>query len=94
MLEFPNSFTVIEQTYLKNVSVSSKLQDEFVELCTRARYSQDLANSSGLSALLAAGKETTTSVEGGNRGLVERLIRLSYVNLRLQSGVTAIEPGE
>lgn len=80
-------------TYFRNLTISSALQNEFIQPCTRGRFSQNLLDVSGLSTLMAAGKSTTISVDGGNNRLVERMIRLSKADLQLDSVVTAISPG-
>lgn len=79
--------------YLQNLSVSSALQNEFIQPCIRGRVSQHLSASTGLTALLAAGRSTTVAIEGGNGRLVERMIRLSEADLQTSSLVTAISPG-
>lgn len=80
-------------TYLQGLPVSSALQDEFIQPCTQGRSSQRLSASSGLSAMLAAGRSATVSVVGGNSQLVERMIRLSQADLQTNTLVTAISPG-
>ena len=79
--------------YLQNLSVSPALRDDFIQPCTRGRASQHLSASSGLSALMAAGRSTTVSIDGGNSQLVERMIRLSEADLQTNALVTAISPG-
>lgn len=88
--EFPPSFNSITEAsdvcgideatyngaeaYLRNLSISVALQNEYIQPCLRGRFSQNLADVSGFFALLAAGKSTMTSVESGNSRLVERLV--------------------
>lgn len=81
-------------TDLDYLNLSTLLQNEHIQPCTRARFSKSLTDAGGLASLIAAGKGTTTSVEGGNSRLVERLIRLSYADVRLNSSVIAINPGK
>ncbi len=71
--------------------IDPALLGELVQPCLRARSSQDLSHASAVSALIAACKSTTASVDGGNGRLVERLIRLSEADLQLNSTVVAIK---
>lgn len=80
--------------YLSESDISTSLQNEFVQPCARAGFSQSLTDSSKLASLIAAGKGITTSVKGGNGRLVERFLRLSYAYLRLDSTVIALNPGK
>ena len=54
---------------------------------------QDLGRVRALSALFSIRQSKKTSIEGGNIRLVNRLIKLSGAELRVNSTVIAIEPG-
>lgn len=78
--------------YLNNLIISAALQNDGVRPCSRGRISEDLSEISGLSALLAAGAATRTSIDGSNVRLIERMIRLSEAQVRLGHLVTTIAP--
>jgi hypothetical protein len=80
-------------TYLNNLTISQELQMDMIQPCTRGRFSDDLSDISGLSALIAAGKSNRISIDNGNSRLIERMINLSEAHLRLGFLVTAISPG-
>lgn len=80
-------------SYLRSISVTPRFQSDFVEPCTRASFSQNPADVRGFVSLMAAGASKATSVYGGNVHLIERMIRLSNAELRLNSRVTKISPG-
>ncbi|KAI7511437.1 hypothetical protein KC347_g3389 [Hortaea werneckii] len=80
--------------YLGHVNVSRKFQEDIVRPCVRARLGQDLEEVHGLSALIATGSSSTTTIVGGSSRLVERLIKLSGAHLSLSSEVIAIGRGE
>ena len=65
---------------------------EIVQAITRALFGQNLATMHGLAALAALNPAPTDSViNGGNHKLIERLIKLSDVDLHLNSTVTKIQ---
>ncbi|KAL8709138.1 MAG: hypothetical protein Q9225_007494 [Loekoesia sp. 1 TL-2023] len=65
---------------------------EIVQATTRAWFSQDLATMDGLAALVAINPAATDSImNGGNHKLIGRLIKLSDVDLHLNSTVTKIQ---
>lgn len=71
---------------------SSAIRNEVTQPCLRGRISQDLTEVSLLAALIAAGKTTRISIDGGNSKLVKRMITLSEADLQLNSLVTKISP--
>ena len=71
---------------------SPEFTREIVQAITRASFGQNLATMHGLAALAALNPAPTDSViSGGNHKLIERLIRLSDVDLHLNSTVTKIQ---
>lgn len=71
---------------------SPKFSREIVQAITRAWLGQNLATMHGLAALAAMNPAATDSVmNGGNHKLIERLIKLSDVDLNLNSTVTKIQ---
>lgn len=71
---------------------SPEFSREIVHAITRAWFGQNLATMHGLAALAAVNPAPTESViNGGNRKLIERLIKLSDVDLHLNSTVTKIQ---
>lgn len=81
------------ESYLSSLGVTRPFQLDFVQPCTRARFSQNLRDVRGFFALMAARPSKPTAIEGGNTRLVERMIELSEADLRLSSRVTKISPG-
>ena len=72
---------VSAENYLQNLSVGRYFQSDFVQPCTRARFSQNLAGVRGFSSLIAAEVPKTTSIDRGNTRLIERMIKLSEADL-------------
>ena len=71
---------------------SPEFSREVVQPTTRAWFGQNLATMHGLAALAAINPAATNSVmSGGNHKLIERLIKLSDVDLHLNSTVTKIQ---
>lgn len=65
---------------------------EVMQAITRAWFGQSLTNMHGLAVLAAINSASTNSlVNGGNHKLIERLIKLSNVNLHLNITVTKIQ---
>jgi Prenylcysteine lyase len=81
------------ENYLRNLSIVPHFQSDFVQPCSRARFSQNLAALCGFSSLMAAAQSKATSISGGNTRLIERMIRLSEGDLHLNSQVMKISPG-
>lgn len=79
--------------YLRNLSVAPRFQSDFVRPCSRARFPQNLADVRGFSSQMAAAASKTTSIPGGNTRLIERMIRPSEADLRLNSQVIKVSPG-
>ena len=78
-------------SFLQNLT-SPEFSREIVQAITRAWFGQNLATIHGLAALAAINPAPTDSViNGGNHKLIERLIKLSDVDLHLNSTVTKIE---
>ena len=78
-------------SFLQNLT-SPDFSREIVQATTRAWYGQNLATMHGLAALAAINPAPTDSViNGGNHKLIERLIRLSDIDLHLDSIVTKIQ---
>lgn len=75
------------QNYLRNLSVAPRFQSDFVQPCSRARFSQNLADVRGFSSLIAAAASKATSIGGGHTRSIERMIRLSEADLHLNSQV-------
>ncbi|KAL1967555.1 hypothetical protein VTN77DRAFT_3070 [Rasamsonia byssochlamydoides] len=82
------------ETYLGNLSISPLFQSDFVQPCTRARFSQNLADVRGFTSLTAAGTSKAAAVDGGNARVIERMIELSHADVHLNSRVTNIRPGQ
>ena len=77
-------------SFFQNLT-SPEFSREVVQAITRAWFGQNLATMRGLAALAAINPASTESViNGGNYKLIERLIRLSDVDLHLNSTVTKI----
>lgn len=78
-------------SFLQNLT-SLEFSREIVQAITRARFGQNLATMNCLAAFAAINPAATDSVmNGGNHKLIERLIRLSDVDLHLNSTVTKIQ---
>jgi hypothetical protein len=82
------------KTYLRNLGISSRFLSEYVEPCTRARFSQNLADVSAFPALMAMRRAKEASIYGGNARLIERMINLSGADVHLNSTVVGIRDGE
>ena len=81
------------QNCLDNLT-SPEFSREIIQATTRAWYAQDLTDLNGLAALVAMNPAVTDSVQptfGGNYKLVDRLIKLSNIDLHLNSTVTKIQ---
>ena len=77
-------------SFLQNLT-SPEFSREIVQAITRAWFGQNLATMHGLAALAAINPAPTDSlINGGNHKLIERLIKLSDVDLQLNSTVTKI----
>lgn len=71
---------------------SPEFSREVVQATTRAWLGQNLASMHGLAVLAAMNPASTNSlVNGGNHKLIERLIKLSNVDLHLNTTVTKIQ---
>ena len=81
------------QSYLRDL-ISPNYTRDVVEATARAWFAQDLAALNGLAVLAAMNPAPTTSISGGNYKLIDRLIKLSDVNLRLSNTVTKIQRSE
>ncbi len=78
-------------SFLQNLT-SPDFSREIVQAVTRAWFGQNLATMHSLAALAASNPAATDSVmNGGNHNLIERLIKLSDVDLHLNSTVTKIQ---
>ena len=78
-------------SFLQNLT-SPEFSRKIVQAITRAWFGQNLATMHGLAALAAINPAATDSVlNGGNLKLIERLIKLSDVDLHLNSTVTKIQ---
>ncbi|KAF1969769.1 hypothetical protein BU23DRAFT_601372 [Bimuria novae-zelandiae CBS 107.79] len=82
------------ENYLLELGISPKFLSEYVEPCTRARFSQNLADVSASSALMAARRVQDASLHRVNARLIEHMINLSGANLRLNSTVVGISDGD
>lgn len=82
------------ETYFRKLGVSPKFLSEFVEPCTRARFSRDLANVSAFSAIMAARNAKENCISEGNARLIERMINLAGADVRLNSTVVEIRNGD
>ncbi|KAG4417391.1 hypothetical protein IFR04_009460 [Cadophora malorum] len=81
---------------LRDLGHSNEFLNEVVEPCTRARFGQNLDGVRGLSAEIAFREffSRSVSVSGGNCRLVDRLISLSKADLKFNSGIKEIHPGQ
>jgi len=79
-------------SYLSSLGIGRQFQLDFVQPCVRARFSRNLSDIRGLSALVAARPSEQFTVYGNAR-LIERLIERSQADLRLNSRVTKISRG-
>ncbi|CZR60879.1 uncharacterized protein PAC_10775 [Phialocephala subalpina] len=82
--------------YLRSLGLSEKFINEVVGPIVRARFGRDLEDVSGLEVLRAVRDILSRSilVEGGNRRLVDRLIKLSDAKVELGKKVKRIEKGD
>jgi len=81
------------EDFLDAQGISPYFRSAYVQPCARALFSQNLANLSAFSAVVAGHRATPLAIRGGNAQLVERMIRLSYADLRLNRRVLDISPG-
>ena len=78
-------------SFFQNLT-SPEFTREIVQAITRASFGQNLATMHGLAALAALNPAPGDSViNGGNHKLIERLIKLSDVDLHLKSTVTKVQ---
>ena len=78
-------------SFFQNLT-SPEFTREIVQAITRVSFGQNLATMHGLAALAALNPAPTDSViNGGNHKLIERLIKLSDVDLHLNSTVAKIQ---
>jgi protoporphyrinogen oxidase len=84
------------QSCLHNLT-SSDFSREVVQVTTRAWHAQDLTAPNGLAALVAMNPAVTDSIwpaSGGISKLIDRLIKLSDVDLRFDNTVTRTQRSE
>jgi prenylcysteine oxidase/farnesylcysteine lyase len=89
--------TTSAKDYLSNSSISNEYAKLFVQATTRAWSGQDLENINALTAITAMNPASLNSVQiklGGNINIVERLLKLSNAELRLDANITRISKSE
>lgn len=82
------------ESYLRDEGISSRFISEVVQPCSRMLFTQNPANVTGLAALTATSPGKQIRVAGGNFRLIDRLIKLSGAELRLETQVTKISQTE
>ena len=73
--------------------ISEQFQQDVVQPCIRARSYQDLADISGLAALIAVSGDPL-EVKYRNNALLERMMRLSHADVHFDTEVTAVKSGD
>ena len=89
--DLTTELNTVAWSFLENLTSTEFLRD-VEQAITRAWFGHDLSKMRSIAAFAALNPSTTSSLlNGGNRKLIERLIKLSDVNLLLNHTVTKIE---